>query len=144
MEGQVTAQKKREKSPHLMCGSRTWTIVAFLSCAYFTWIAVGRLSAGTLVWSHDTVDIATHLVWVIFLVGLLTETRCWKELIFFSLVLINFGMASIMGVWKAAPENVVTRSRELSAGVWGLAALVSLILIFMPGDRPSPKGVGQA
>ena len=143
MEGQVTAPKRRAKSPHLMCGSRTWTIVAFVSCAYFTKIALGRVSAGTMGWSHDVVDIITHLVWVTFLVGLLTETRCWKERVFFSLVLLNFCMASIMGLWSAAPEAVVTRSRQLSAGIWGLAALVSLLLIFMPRQRGPEGGTGQ-
>lgn len=139
MEGQVTAEKSRSKPAHLMCGSKTWTIVAFLSCAYFTKIAVSRLSSGNLGWSHDNVDIATHLVWVIFLVGLLTETRCWKELVFFSLVLLNFAMASVMGVWKAAPDNLVLESREVSAAIWGLAALVSLVLIFMPRGVSSKK-----
>jgi hypothetical protein len=133
VEGKVTAQKSRSKSAHLMCGSKTWTIVAFVSCAYFAKVAMGRLAAGGLPWSHDTVDIATHMVWMIFLVGLLTETRCWKEWVFFSLVLLNFAMASVLGLWKSAPTNVVIRSRELSAAIWGLAALLSLTLIFMPG-----------
>jgi len=144
VEGQVTAQKSRERSAHLMCGSKTWTIVAFLSCAYFTKIAVGRLSLSTLGWSHDNVDIATHMVWVIFLVGLLTETRCWKEVVFFALVLVNFAMASVMGIWKAAPDGIVMKSRELSAAIWALAALVSLVLVFMPGERASTRKVGQA
>lgn len=135
MEGQVTEHKSHEKSAHLMCGSKTWTIVAFISCAYFTKIAVTRLSSGALGWSHETVDIATHLIWVIFLVGLLTETRCWKEVVFFSLVFINFAMAFVMGLWKTAPDNMVIKSRELSAGLWALAALVSLLLIFVRGDR---------
>ena len=143
MEGQVTGTKSRAKSPHLMCGSKVWTIVAFLSCAYFTKVAVDRVSSSTLGWSHDNVDIATHLLWVIFLIGLLTETRCWKEMVFFCLVLVNFGMASVMGLWSGAPNNVVIESRELSAGIWGLAAFVSFVLIFMPGDRPSEKKAGQ-
>jgi hypothetical protein len=144
VEAQVTTRKSRDKSAHLMCGSKTWTIVAFLSCAYFTKVAVTRLSAGPLGWSHDNVDIATHLIWVIFLVGLLTETRCWKELLFFCLVLINFCTASVMGLWKAAPPALVIRSRELSAGIWALAACVSLLLIFMRGDRFAEKKSREA
>jgi hypothetical protein len=136
VEGQVAVEKKQsDKSAHLMCGSKLWTIVAFLSCAYFTKIALGRLSFGTIAWSHDNVDIATHLVWVVFLVGLITETRCWKEWIFFSLVLINFALASVMGVWSSASIATVTKTREFSAAMWGLAALVSFVLIFMKKNR---------
>lgn len=132
MEGPVAVENKHSaKSAHLMCGSKLWTVVAFLSCAYFTKIAWGRLSSGTIDWSHDNVDIATHLVWVVFLVGLITETRCWKEWIFFSLLLINFGLASVMGVWSSASVATVTKTREFSAAIWGLAALVSFLLIFI-------------
>lgn len=126
-----------------MCGSKTWTIVAFLSCAYFAKVAMGRLAAGGLPWSHDTVDIATHIVWMIFLVGLLTETRCWKEWVFFSLVLLNFAIASVLGLWKSAPASVLIRSRELSAATWGLAALLSLVLVFMPRERAASEKTGQ-
>jgi hypothetical protein len=143
VEGKVTAQKSRSKSAHLMCGSKTWTIVAFVSCAYFAKVAMGRLAAGGLPWSHDTVDIATHMVWMIFLVGLLTETRCWKEWVFFSLVLLNFGIASVLGFWKSAPANVLILSRELSAGIWGLAALLSLVLVCMPRERAASEETGR-
>lgn len=144
MEGPIAVQKKPSgRSAHLMCGSKLWAIVAFVSCAYFARIAFGRLSAGSLVWSHDNVDIATHLVWVIFLVGLLTETRCWKEWVFFTLVLINFGLASVMGIWSTAPFTAVHKTRQVSAGLWTLAAVVSLVLIFMRGDRPKPQEAGQ-
>jgi hypothetical protein len=144
VEGPIAVQKKSSGgSAHLMCGSKLWTIVAFLSCAYFSRIAFGRLSAGSLAWSHDNVDIATHLVWVVFLIGLLTETRCWKERVFFTLVLINFALASVMGAWSSAPFTAVVKSRQLSAGLWVLAAAVSLLLIFMRGDRSEPREAGQ-
>lgn len=138
MEGQVAVQKKSEKSAHLMCGSKLWTVVAFFSCAYFTKVALGRLSLGPIGWSHDNVDIATHLVWVVFLVGLITETHCWKEWIFFSLVLVNFALASVMGVWSSASVAAVTKTREFSAAMWGVAALVSFLLIFTKRS-PSKK-----
>jgi hypothetical protein len=144
VEGPVAVQKTSSgKSAHLMCGSKLWTVVAFLSCAYFTKIAMGRLSLGPIAWSHDNVDIATHLVWVVFLVGLLSETRCWKEWIFFSLVLINFGLASVMGAWSSAPVTTVMKSRELSAAVWGLAAVISFLLIFTRKSRSRPKEAQQ-
>jgi hypothetical protein len=64
--------------------------------------------------------------------------------VFFALVLVNFAMASVMGIWKAAPDSIVMKSRELSAAIWALAALVSLVLVFMPGERGSTRKVGQA
>ena len=130
MEGQVTAPGSRVKPAHLMCGSKTWTIVAFVCCAYFAKVAMGRIHGLTIGWSHDSLDIATHLVWVAFLIGLLTETRCWKERVFFALVFVNFAMASVMGIWSAAPDSVIQNTRLFSALLWGLAALVSFLLIF--------------
>ena len=73
---------------------------------------------------------ATHLVWMAFLVGLLTETRCWKERIFFALVFINFGLAFVMGFWSSASDVIVQKTRLFSAVLWGLSALVSFFLIF--------------
>lgn len=119
-----------------MCGSKTWTIVAFVCCAYFTKVALGRIHGLTIGWSHDSLDIATHLVWVAFLIGLFTETRCWKERIFFVLVFVNFAMASVMGFWSAAPGAVVQNSRLFSAVLWGLAAFVSFLLIFTKKQNP--------
>jgi hypothetical protein len=130
MEGQVTGPRPRVKPAHLMCGSKTWTIVAFLSCAYFTKVAVARTQGLTIGWSHDSLDIATHVVWLAFLIGLLTETRCWKERVFFVLVFVNFALAFGMGVWSRATELTVQRTRIFSAALWGLATLVSFLLIF--------------
>lgn len=140
MEGQVSAPSPRVKAAHLMCGSKTWTIVAFVSCAYFTKVAVGRIQGLTIGWSHDSLDIATHVVWLAFLIGLLTETRCWKERIFFVLVLVNFGLAFVMGIWRSATDLVVQRTRLTSAVLWGLAALVSFLLIFTrKQDSETPR-----
>jgi hypothetical protein len=132
MEEQVKVKTPRTKAAHLICGSKTWTIVAFISCAYFAWVAYGRVKGGGLVWSHDGLDIATHLVWIIFMVGLLTETRCWKERAFFILILVNFGLAFSMGLWKSATQVTVHTTRVISAGAWALAGVASLVLMFQP------------
>ncbi len=89
---------------------------------------------GNLAWSHDPWDIGTHLVWVLFMIGLITETRCWKERLFFVLVLANFAFAFSMGLWASASGTVIADARLLSAGVWAAAALVSLGLLFSKGD----------
>ena len=140
MEGQISEPQPRVRSAHLMCGSKTWTIVAFVSCAYFNKVAVARTKGLTIGWSHDGLDIATHVVWLAFLIGLLTETRCWKERVFFVLVFINFGLAFVMGIWSRATDLVVQRTRVFSAVLWGLAALVSFLLIFTrKQDSKTPK-----
>lgn len=68
------------------------------------------------------------------MVGLITETECWKERVLFGLVLANFGFAFSMGIWKSASEAVVHETRLISAGAWGAAALVSLLLLFSKGN----------
>lgn len=141
MDGQVKVKTSRTKPAHLMCGSKTWTIVAFVSCAYFAWVAYGRVRSGSLAWSHDALEIVTHSVWIIFMIGLLTETRCWKERSFFTLVLLNFALAFGMGLWKSATQATVQMTRVISTGAWALASVVSLVLMFQPkGQAPAAEG----
>lgn len=118
-----------------MCGSKLWTIVAFASCAYFARAAFLRPPGSLSGWSHDPLDLAAHLVWVAFMVGLISETRCWKERTFFTLVGFNFALAFTMGWWRSAPSSLVDKTRHLSAALWTLAALASLLMIFLPGEK---------
>jgi hypothetical protein len=137
VEGQVTpsANTVRVKAAHLMCGSKIWTVAAFLCSGYFARIAWGRLHGGRLSWSHQGLDIATHLIWVLFMAGLVGETRCWKERSFFAVVLVNFSLAFGMGIWTGAPEFIVRQTRVVSLSLWVLAALLSAVLVFSQGDR---------
>lgn len=138
MEGQVGTKRARVKAAHLMCGSKLWTLVGVICCGYFAKVATSRIQ-GTWAWSHDQWDIATHLVWMLFMVGLFTETRCWKERVFFALVLANFTFAFGMGLWSGASEAVVRETRLISAAAWAAAALVSLGLMFSKGDADRPS-----
>lgn len=135
MEGQVGAKPARSQPAHLMCGSRLWTIAAFVCSAYFAKIAVERARAADVGWSHDALDITTHAVWVLFMLGLITETRCWKERVFFGLVLANFALASVMGLWTSAPLTLINETRMLSAALWVAAGVVSFVLIFARGSK---------
>ena len=137
MEGQIAAKPARNKPTHLICGSKLWTILGFVCCAYFAKAAVPRIE-GVAAWSHDPWEIGTHLIWMIFMIGLMTETRCWKERLFFGLVLANFGFGFVMGLWSGASDQVVRETRIVSAGAWGVAALVSLALMFSKGSRSLP------
>jgi hypothetical protein len=116
-----------------MCGSRLWTIAAFLCSAYFARIAAQRLRSANLGWSHDALDIATHGVWVLFMLGLISETRCWKERVFYGLVLANFALASVMGLWTSASGALLSETRWLSAALWIAAAVTGFALIFAKG-----------
>ena len=118
-----------------MCGSRIWTIAAFLCSAYFAKIAVERVRGYNIAWSHDALDVATHGVWVVFMIGLMSETRCWKERVFFGVVLANFALASIMGLWSTASPTLLSETRIVSAALWVIAALVSFALIFAKGEK---------
>lgn len=130
MEGQLAAKPVRTRAGHLMCGSRLWTIAAFVCSAYFAKVAVERARASNVAWSHDALDVTTHAVWVLFMLGLISETRCWKERVFFGLVLANFALASVMGLWSSAPVRVLDQTRFASAALWVLTAAVSFVLLF--------------
>lgn len=135
MAGPIEATPSPKKSAHLMCGSKLWTIVAFASCAYFARAALMRPHGSLREWSHDPLALAAHLVWVAFMIGLITETRCWKERIFFILLGFNFLMAFTMGIWRNAPSAMADETRQLSAALWILATLASLLMIFLPGEK---------
>ena len=139
MEGQVTPSKNpvRVKAAHLMCGSKIWTVAALLCSGYFARVAWGRLHGGRLSWSHQGLDIATHLIWVVFMAGLVGETRCWKERAFFAVVLVNFTLAFGMGIWSGASESVVRQTRVVSLSLWAIATLLSLVLLFSRGESSS-------
>lgn len=136
MEGQIAVKPERTRSAHLICGSRLWTIAGLLCSAYFAKVAVERVRSANIAWSHDHLDITTHGVWVLFMLGLMTETRCWKERVFFGVVMANFALAFVMGLWSSAPEALVGQTRWISAALWILSAVASFLLIFARGDRP--------
>ncbi|MBV8475053.1 MAG: hypothetical protein JOZ36_00165 [Acidobacteria bacterium] len=141
MEGQIATKRARTKAAHLICGSKLWSVLGLVCCGYFAKVAASRIN-GAWRWSHDPWDIGTHLVWMVFMIGLISETRCWKERVFFALVLANFTCAFGMGLWTGASEPVVRETRLISAAAWAAAALVSLALMFSkaaagrsPGDE---------
>lgn len=133
MDGQVGTKPARVKAAHLMCGSKLWPIVGMLCCASFAKVAASKIN-GVWAWSHDPWAVAAHLVWMLFMIGLITETRCWKERVFFGLVLANSSLGFTMGLWGGSPETVVHETRLISAAAWAASALVSLGLLFSKGD----------
>lgn len=71
--------------------------------------------------------------------GLITGTRCWRERLFFTLVLANFAMGFTVAVWTAAPASIVRDMRITSALLWSLAALVSIVTTFSVPARSAQE-----
>jgi hypothetical protein len=71
------------------------------------------------------------------MVGLLGETRCWRERVFFGLVMANFVLGLALAVWQAAPVDAVRLVRVISAALWAAAAVVSLVVTFS-SDKTGP------
>ena len=136
MEGQITptAKAHRARAAHLMCGMPVWGIAGALACSYFAYLSYSHVRHGEFDWPHDTWFIVTYAVWVLLMAGLMSETRCLRERIFFALVLANFTLGFVLAIWVAAPLEAVRGVRIISSGLWGLAALVSVVVAFSSGQ----------
>ena len=139
MEEQVTptAKVSRAKAAHLMCGTPIWGAAGALGCAYLAYLSYGHVRREEFEWPHDTWFIVTYAVWVLLMAGLMSETRCLRERIFFALVLANFTLGFVLAIWGAAPVEAIRGVRVVSAGLWSLAALVSLAVTFSSAERAS-------
>jgi threonine/homoserine/homoserine lactone efflux protein len=131
-----------------MCGTPFWGVAGAVGCAYLSYLSYSRLREGDLSWSHDWQSILTGAVWIVLIAGLLSETRCWRERIFFGFVFVNFTLWFVISVWTSAPISAVRDLRKLSFALWALAAAASIMTIFgskaLAGtpteDRDSPEG----
>jgi hypothetical protein len=113
-----------------------WGIAGVIGCSYLAYVSYSHVKQRQFDWSHDPWFILTSAVWILLMAGLISETRCWRERMFFALVLSNFALGFVVAVWKDAPATTVKELREASAALWTVAALVSLMMTFMPRDRP--------
>jgi hypothetical protein len=130
------AKSPRQRPEHLMCGTPFWGFAGVVACTYFSYLSLSHVQRGEFGWPHDAWSIVSYAVWVLLMAGLARETRCWRERVFFGLVLTNFGFGFLVSVWTNASDEMVRELRIISTGLWGAAALVSLILMF--AGRPSP------
>ena len=138
MEGQVTTTKIRRRRPaHLMCGMAVWGITGAVACSYLAYLSYVHVRRAEFEWPHDTWSIVTYAVWVLLMAGLMSETRCWRERIFFALVLANFSLGFVLAMWGGASLEMVRNVRVISVGLWGLAALVSAVVMFSSGRKPT-------
>ncbi len=130
METQVTTKPHRPKPAHLMCGQPVWGIAGVLACSYFAYLSLGHIRHSDFAWVHDGWSIVTYGIWVLLMAGLLFEPRCWRERVFFALLLANFALGFTLAVWADVPVPTVREARAISGAAWTLAALVSLRITF--------------
>jgi hypothetical protein len=122
-----------------MCGTPVWGIAGALACSYLAYVSYRHVRLAEFDWSHDALSILTYAVWVLLMAGLLSETRCWRERIFFGLVLANFILGFSLAAWRAAPIRAVREVRMTSAGLWTAAALMSVVITFSLGQAATAR-----
>jgi hypothetical protein len=132
VEGQIAspAKRARGKSAHLMCGNLLWGVVGAAASAYFSYFSYSHFSTGHYPWPQNWWTVLTYVVWLVVIAGLLSETLCWRERIFFGLVLIIFLLGFGFSAWSGASENAVRQLRMASTVLWSLAAVASLTTTF--------------
>lgn len=115
-----------------MCGTPFWGIAGTAAAAYFAYLSYGHLSSADYSLPHTWWTTLTYAVWTVVIAGLLTETLCWRERIFFSLMLLIVLLSLVFSAWSSVPEHAVHQLRLASTALWALAALASFATSFAP------------
>jgi len=137
--GTKSGAKPSYGSGHLMCRTPLWGVAGFLACAYFAWLSFSHVNRNEYDWPHDLWTAATYVIWILLLLGLALDTRCRRERLFFSLLVINFVVGCGLTLWVDIPAADVRLARIGTGGLWALAALVSLAtLASAPELRKGP------
>ncbi|MFZ3263138.1 MAG: hypothetical protein WA172_03995 [Terriglobales bacterium] len=121
-----TDAKRPYRSGHLMCRTSLWGIAGFVACVYFTWVSFSRVLRHEFDWPHDAWTAATYLVWVVLLLALAVDTRCLRERLFFSALVVNFLVGFGLTLWRSIPVADVRTARLATGALWALAAVLSL------------------
>ena len=98
-------------------------------CAFLAHSAFVGLRDGDFDFAGGWWMVLTWAVWVVFAAGLISETRCWREGLFFVLLLIALVIGLVFSAWTTARPATIRHAREVSVALWSLAALVSLTTI---------------
>jgi hypothetical protein len=147
MDRQIESAKVRAKSGtkqsyrsgHLMCRTPLWGVAGFLGCAYFAWISYSHVARNEYDWPHDFWTAATYIVWILLLAGLALDTRCLRERVFFSVLVINFVVGCGLTLWYNIPSADVRAARIGTGALWAVAALVSLTTLGRAPDSRKNK-----
>ena len=130
----------RKKAAHLMCGTLFWGIAAAAASAYFAYSAYAELRAKDFYWQHGWWTLITWIIWILLIAGLFSETRCWRERIFFGLLLLNFLLGFTLAAWDSASLAMVGSARKISFVLWTLSLLGGLLTVMR--SAPVEKGEG--
>ena len=123
----AAAEPKRSYgSGHLMCRTSLWGIAGFLGCCYFIWVSIIHVTKNELDWPHDAWTAATYIVWIVLLAGLTLDTRCWRENLFFGVLVANFLIGFGLTLWRHVPAADVRLARMGTGALWAIGALASL------------------
>lgn len=112
-----------------MCRTSLWGVAGFIACAYFTWVAFSHVARASYSWPHDAWTAATYVVWIVLLSALTVDTRCWRERMFFGVLVANFLIGFGLTVWKTAPTADVRMTRVVTGALWAVAGLLSLTTV---------------
>jgi len=116
-------------SSHLMCRTPLWGVAGFLGCAYFSWLSFNHVAREDYVWPHDAWTAATYVVWIVLLTALTVDTRCWRERLFFGVLVVNFLVGFGLTLWRTIPVADVRMARVGTGALWALAGVLSLTTI---------------
>ncbi len=128
----------RPRRAHLICGTLLWGIAGFAVCTYFTYSSFVELRDGDFYWQSGWWTVLTWAVWLVLAAGLVSETRCWREGLFFGSLLAVFIIGLVFSAWTSAEPHAGRLAREVTLGLWITAALASLATIPSP-TRPQNK-----
>jgi hypothetical protein len=150
MDGEIENEKAKGKSgakqaksfSHLLCRSPLWGVAGFLGCAYFTWISFGHVARNEFEWPHDAWTAATYIVWILLLAWLALDTRCLRERVVFSVLVINFAVGFGLTLWRNIPSADVRTTRLGTGALWALAALLSLTTVGKRNGDPGEPSKG--
>jgi len=123
-----------------MCGTPFWGVAATIACGYFAYLSYSQLRGADYQWQHEWWTVLTWAVWVVLIAGLVSETQCWRERVFFMVLLLNFLLGFILAAWSTAAPSTVRAGRELSLGLWVLAGLASLGTLVLPPQATQKDG----
>lgn len=121
-----SGSRAARRSRHLMCRTPLWGVAGFIGCAYFAWISFSHITRNEYDWPHDLWTVATYVVWILLLGVLAFDTRCFRERIFFGLLVVNFVVGCGLTLWHNVPPVDVRAARIGTGALWAVAALVSL------------------
>jgi hypothetical protein len=124
-----------------MCRTSLWGVAGFVACGYFAWVSFSHVVRNGFDWPHDAWTAATYVVWIVLLTALTVDTRCWRERLFFGVLVMNFLAGFGLTVWRTIPGGDVRTARIGTGALWALAGLLSLTTVGR--EKKSQKSEGR-